>query len=527
MPKFLSSSAIFNYIENNDLNKLNAEISKNTPNQLLLCLSDLIRTEKSVRSYNLLEASCLSENAEALGLLLSATSIWGMTRLKGALNIAVKSKNFSLTEVLLTHGISASDAFLAACQAGNSELVNHLLLNNYNEINLSNSTHITAVAANGNLPLLIKLEEYGFNLHAKDDEALCLAIRGKHIKCAKYLISKGANVNAQNGQPLKLAIINKDLPMVNELLDSGSEVIKVSEEEYITLAERYGQLDIANLLRTKLAQLRILPKLNTSQSTHASSVDLSAAQSALRLSERYKNILCPSLIDQVTQELMLWSNDLEKSSVDKKMTAHRALDDILRGRPEVHANTGISLKELLILSWIAIHDETLRIGDLSESLKMLEEGLYEIQRGYNDLTDTVSKDVNICQDGKFNKIMEKLVGIHPDVAIDFITKEVASFKLLAVVRDEAKKYIGSSSPLLEHSMFRPSPDVESIWNFIRENVKSRIFSEFSSLFNSYDDKDFNSFIDTGIYVDLDSEASELSEDASDAPPGLSQNVRDS
>ncbi|KTC83696.1 hypothetical protein Lche_0020 [Legionella cherrii] len=192
---------------------------------------------------------------------------------------------------------------------------------------------------------------------------------------------------------------------------------------------------------------------------------------------------------------------------------------------EIHAKTGIPLKELLILTWIAIHDDEHRKGELAEALKMLKEGLYEIQRGYNLLEndqESESEDIDICRDGKLNKFMEKLVGIHPDVAIDFVTKEVASYKLQAIVREEAKKFIQSSPPLLVNGMFKQKPTMERIWDSIHERVKKRMFEEFSVLFKSYDDGDFNSFVNMGIYVDLGSDPAESV--SSEVPPGKSHGI---
>lgn len=524
MKKFLKSEAIFQCIEINDLDKLKTEIDKYSKAELVKRSSGLIRHEKGVRSYNLLEACCFVENEDALRELLSRDLPWEASRIKGAAHLAAASKKYSLIKLLMKNGLTVNEALLDACLANNIELVKNILLEYRGEIDLSNCEPLFSSAAHGFLPILQILEENGFDLHADEDKALCFAVRGNHINCVKYLISKSANVNAQNELPLKTAIVNGDLSMVNMLLDNGAELIRVAEDEFVTLAERYKQSEIANLLRTKLAQMHIVPHLNTRQSTHASSVDSSAAESALRLQKRYGDKLSPALTIKTINEITSWGTVLANSKSQEELAAHRALDDILKGT-EIHAKTGIPLKELLILTWIAIHDDEHRKGELAEALKMLKEGLYEIQRGYNLLEndqESESEDIDICRDGKLNKFMEKLVGIHPDVAIDFVTKEVASYKLQAIVREEAKKFIQSSPPLLVNGMFKQKPTMERIWDSIHERVKKRMFEEFSVLFKSYDDGDFNSFVNMGIYVDLGSDPAESV--SSEVPPGKSHGI---
>lgn len=77
----------------------------------------------------------------------------------------------------------------------------------------------------------------------------------------------------------------------------------------------------------------------------------------------------------------------------------------------------------------------------------------------------------------FTKLMEKLVSLHSDVEIDFITKEVASLKLNAVVKEIALAWY-KANPLLVNSLFNKNYTVEPIWNKIREQVKKKMFEVF-------------------------------------------------
>ena len=87
---------------------------------------------------------------------------------------------------------------------------------------------------------------------------------------------------------------------------------------------------------------------------------------------------------------------------------------------------------------MAIHDDEKRIGSVEYAKTQFVEGLCEIQRGYNLSEAGVyqgGEDQFICSMGTFNKLIEKLVSIHPDCQIRFITRETASLKLPIVVRE--------------------------------------------------------------------------------------------
>ena len=109
----------------------------------------------------------------------------------------------------------------------------------------------------------------------------------------------------------------------------------------------------------------------------------------------------------------------------------------------------VSTRQLLALAWIAIHDESKRHSGttLDHAKALLLEGLYEIQRGYNisgnNVDNNAPNDLSICVAGTFNKIIEKLQGVHSSVKIDYITMEGAALKLQAVVREEAMSYLKS------------------------------------------------------------------------------------
>ena len=72
----------------------------------------------------------------------------------------------------------------------------------------------------------------------------------------------------------------------------------------------------------------------------------------------------------------------------------------------------ISITALIAMSLDAICDKTQSSATYDEGIKMLTDGLYEIQRGENiddKGADNGLKDSPICPPGAFNKIIEKLL----------------------------------------------------------------------------------------------------------------------
>lgn len=150
------------------------------------------------------------------------------------------------------------------------------------------------------------------------------------------------------------------------------------------------------------------------------------------------------------------------------------------------SGSGISVRQMLALVWIAIHDnrpEIGRKGGLESAKRLLMEAFYEIQEGYNldaqgNRQNSLREDPSICVSGSFNKVLEKLQGVHPDVQIDFITRETFSLKLRAMVQEEAIKHLTDfredGATVKKAGNF--SPISENITPVIREKIENE-FSE--------------------------------------------------
>lgn len=480
------------------------ELNNLTSEKIVLLQSGIVRAGNASRNYSLLEACCLTENENALLELKKRGLSWSEVQLKRAAELAASAgaKSEGLMKELLSLKLPDNEALLAACSVGNNELTQFILKDN-DRISKIEPGPIMSAASSGFISVLQTLSDFGFDIHIGNDEALCLAIRHRQHLCVNYLIANNANVSTQKSLPLKIAISIGDMDVVKMLLDKGADLKPIAEEEFVTQAERHHHTALANFLRQKMVTMDIAFPINTKQSTHISSVDRTVAESIVRLKNRYGGRLSVVEQEQFLVDIAAWAQRLDITDA-RANAAKRAVDSILNGPTITHEETGVSLKELFVFCWMAIHDAFKRQTSIADALDLLQEGLYELQRGYNlssQGVDLGGDDEEVCEPGMFNKLVEKLVGIHSDVEINFITKEVASLKLNAVVKEVALSWYKANA-LLVNGMFNKTYAVEPIWNKIREQVKQKMFEDFSSLFLSYDDPEFNAFIDAGIDADV-------------------------
>ncbi len=256
------------------------------------------------------------------------------------------------------------------------------------------------------------------------------------------------------------------------------------------------------------------PVINGAQSTHTASVHQSVSQSAINLLRAYGTSISGDRRDATIQGISDGLAQLPQNTphIDVAIRCLQRLiaDDYFF----MDSTSEVSTKQLLALAWIAIHDDTKRHGTLEDAKKCLIEGLYEAQRGYNlseKNVDDGGEDAPICVAGTFNKLIEKLIGIHADVKIIFVTPEMAAVKLPRVFREETVKYLTSHTnpgSLTEYLVaVRIMQQVKSegagfIWPEIKERVRRRMFDDFGSLYRDNNDVRFLELIEAGIYVDL-------------------------
>ncbi|MFZ4076403.1 MAG: hypothetical protein ACOYKA_00320, partial [Legionellaceae bacterium] len=200
-----------------------------------------------------------------------------------------------------------------------------------------------------------------------------------------------------------------------------------------------GRLNFIAYVRRELLGERVerpataTPAFNTTQSTHTASVHTSVSASAIRLRESYgSRIASQQDLNAVIAEMGQWVASISRSS-QKGAAAARCFRRITAYHYFFTDPTSqVSTRLLLAFVWRAVHDNAKRTGSLDDAQALLIDGLYEIQRGYNlseEGEDDELDDHPICVAGTFNKLMEKLNGIHSDVEVYYITTQGAALKL--------------------------------------------------------------------------------------------------
>ena len=256
------------------------------------------------------------------------------------------------------------------------------------------------------------------------------------------------------------------------------------------------------------------PNINDNQSTHTASVHQSVSLSATQLENRYQLKDNALLLEGVISDIKYFIQNLPQNS-EKNKTAKRCIDRITAyNYTFTDQRSQITTRQLLGLTYLAITDDSNRIGSFEDACLQFIDGLYEIQRGYNlshTGLDQGGADRSICSAGTFNKLIEKLQGIHPDCEIIFMTSETASLKLPIVVREEAMRYLQSLKKpnntkelktLIRLISQIKENGVEVIWDQIKDSIANRMFSEFGELYHGSSDMAFIGLIDAGQYAEL-------------------------
>jgi hypothetical protein len=246
------------------------------------------------------------------------------------------------------------------------------------------------------------------------------------------------------------------------------------------------------------------------QNTHIASVHKTVSESALRLKTRYGAKLEGDGLQVTLAAATSWVRALPEELQDpvgKNAAAKRCIDRI--GKSSfVDPQSQTKTPELLALTWLAIHDDSQRIGLVEDARNLWIDGLYEMQRGYNlsavGVDDGKKEDRPSCEAGTFNKFIEKLQGVHPDAVIIHISNARASDKLQSVVKEEVKRYLAGlpSSTLNEVFVELEKSGLEIIWDKIQPEIARRIFEEFGSLYRGNQDPEFIQLISFGKDVDL-------------------------
>ncbi len=248
---------------------------------------------------------------------------------------------------------------------------------------------------------------------------------------------------------------------------------------------------------------------NPAQNTHTASVYDSVSISARKLQAIYGVGLN---LDEIIADIIGYVYDLGdsyKNIVVKRCIARITADDYVFTDP-----SGVSTRELLALAWVAIHDRDKCTATLEDALTLFIDGLYEIQRGYNldaDNLDNGAEDRQICAPGTFNKIIEKLNGIYPDVELKYVTLSGANAKFLILAQTHALTYLqnlANPETLEEYQRIlglltelEMDGSLAPIWDAIKVGVGDALWDEFHQAYrDNKGDPDFIATMENGVNV---------------------------
>lgn len=426
------------------------------------------------------------------------------------------------------------------------EILNKIF-SNLKNIKISNKANFNAILKHSRLSLLdsalLALKEQNILNEAN----LSLIVAHQDILHLSYVLSALQKQNILNEANLNLIVTHQNISVLYHVLSSLRRIGSLTQDNFVALLnplhailltqevlddiwhsiprhhftqENFNRLIRASEHPNPLIELRrvrnqiigYVPNLgfgvglNQSQSTHTASVHRSASQSAMNLKNRYGSVLN----EETIRKLMAMVNALSNDSF-KYTTAKRAIQRLLK-RENTYTDraSGVSVVQLLGLSYLAIHDADNRTGTAQDAAMQFIEGLYEIQRGYN--LNEIGRDLGgqdrpICLAGTFNKIMEKLNGIHRDVTLQVITPELANLKFPSLVKKHAIDHLKKENTLPNIfellDALKENESVEPIWDAIKTDVEKELWDEFKEAFsNNPENTKFSALISNGMYVSL-------------------------
>lgn len=477
-------------------------------NQLHIIKPIVRVSNKSYVSCNPLEYACILNREEIALYLIEEGSDVSSNNFR-ALDFAIMNTNEKIVHALLQKCSLRPEAkkSLLNLAAGkpNGNILKYLLAcDEHLPIHETNNSPILAAAAAGLVENLEILIEAGYNPRIEDDFAICLAARNGHLAALDFLRAQGCNPRNRNEYALNAAVINGHTAVVERLLALGADpTINDCEALHNAVAKQFTE--IQNLLLCEIHKRNATVTINNAQSSHTASVHKSASESAIRLMIRYHE----KYKDNIVDEIRSW---LVQLNTAQAQTALNCLDRLCVPQNKfVDPVSQISIVTLLGLAWLAIHDEGLRQGSLADAQLVYLEGMLEIQRGDNlDINgiDDGLADKPICPGGAFNKIIEKLVSIHPDASLVFISKALASLQLPFIVKEEARNYLShfdgpAGLKELATALHLLKEGLGGIWDKIKPKVSQRMIESFESIYGDATNKDFIALIDMGIYASID------------------------
>jgi len=292
-----------------------------------------------------------------------------------------------------------------------------------------------------------------------------------------------------------------------------NQLIEICERsETITAAQRAIDQAINRLIRPHREDARAL---NNAQNTHTASVHRTVSESAKRLKDHYNSHLNSlDTLSSTLAEVQRYLNTLDPTDIKNRAAISALVRIISDGDVGDYkdATSGVTVRRLVALLWIAIQDDSKRTATLIDAKLAMRDALYEIQRGYNinDAgVDTGGADRPICASGTFNKLIEKFVSIHPYARLEVITSASAGLRLPRVVNQVMHQFLKTQKAKITPKAFIElikkvrEDGAEAIWDKIKPEIVSLMLEEFGSIYPGGEaNANFTALINCGLDITL-------------------------
>lgn len=325
----------------------------------------------------------------------------------------------------------------------------------------------------------------------------CLDLLSKGIIRLQQIEGINNNANFYNVKTLK--------DLISGRLITFEEALSISEQSAFALIEArnrnavHNRQDIINIV----GNLTVQSKKNVyedKQTTHTKSIHDSATNSAIKLAESYEDKLSSeeeidNIITSLIKNIDMWQqankvvsqkyhgnviNCLPKAKVffEKNIIKDGKPVSLFDGYAKyIDQKSKISFKKLLALAYVAIQDESKNIATFDDSFALLIEGIYEIMNIYNLSNPNANR--SSCTSGAFNKILEKLTGVHNDVQLVFVTPETVTEKILIVYKN---KLVEIASKASNQDAIK-NHDEDYILQLFNKEVAEELKNEIKSSYN--------------------------------------------
>ena len=156
------------------------------------------------------------------------------------------------------------------------------------------------------------------------------------------------------------------------------QICRANNQINLTIGDRRLREFINQNLIPRAAHIQNQQAFNRRQNTHTASIHRTVSESATRLKEHYQEKIEARGLNHILQDIKNWVDEQPERDVEK-----RAIQQLVNS-PFNFTDQGsqVTTKQLLALSWLAIHDNETRTATLEDAEDKFLKGLYDINRAY-------------------------------------------------------------------------------------------------------------------------------------------------